>query len=449
MIITETIQEFDKFKFFEKFCDYKPHEGQISFHQSDRRFRTLACGRRWGKSKSAAHEAVFALMKSQQLGWIVAPSYELAQVIFDEVLLIFLRTDLRTLIVNYSKSKGNQVIELSNGSRVYGKSADNPESLLGRGLDFLIVDEAARIKEEVWDQYLRPTLADKHGWAIFISTPRGMNWFYKAFIRGNDKVEVIYMSWQFPTSSNPYIDPLEIEEARRTTPEKLFKQEWLAEFLEDIGGVFRKVRQRIMGALMTPIKGHEYVVGVDLAKTQDWTVITVMDIHDAHVVHFDRFNEIDWKLQKERITYVAKHYNNASVLIDSHGVGDPIFEDLSREEIGIDSYDIKSNKSKRELIERLVIGIEQGELSYPEIPEMITELQIYEYNITPSKNITYQAPENFHDDCVISLALAFWAGQNRFGLAVVDLNEPKEHKAEDYARAEQESQRDTGLREYH
>lgn len=387
-----------------KDAGYKPHRGQLLVHSSRARFRVLACGRRWGKSLCAAMEGLAASLIPGSRGWVVAPTYELAEKVFRELFTVFsVNKQFRDLVESKSISRQNMHIRLVYGSEIHGKSADNPDSLLGEGLDWLVVDEAARVKEEVWKHYLRPTLTDRQGWALFISTPAGRNWFYEMFIMGQDREQREYESWRFPSEANPYLSKLEIEQARRTLPDRAFRQEYLAEFISDAGGVFRNVRGCIQGSFEDPQSQKSYTMGVDLAKYQDFTVICVLD-DSGHLVYFDRFAKVDWNLQKQRILLAAKKYN-ARVIVDSTGVGDPIYEDLVRMGLNVQGYTI-TGASKKALIDNLVLRIEQRQITFPEIPELINELEIYEYELTRAGNLRFNAPSGYHDDCVIALALA-------------------------------------------
>ena len=384
---------------------YTPHPKQMIVHESKARFRVLCTGRRFGKSLLASREALFSILTSDKRGWIVAPNYELAKKVFREV-MILANIHFKSFILTQSESMA--YLRLKNGSELYCKSADNPVSLLGEGLDFLIIDEAASIKREVWEEFLRPTLADRQGWALFISTPKGKNWFHEEFTRGQDKEELTMAGWNFITSDNPYIPKDEIAHAKAHLPERVFLQEFQGKFIEDIGGVFRGVRDCVGGRLEEPDQKKSYVMGVDLAKYQDYTVIIVMEKTNKQVVYFDRFHKLDWNFQKNKIVNVVRRYNNAQCIIDATGLGDPIYDDLNRLGLNILPYKI-SGVSKRPLIENLSLNIQEGNISYPDIPELINELNIYAYKQNPSSGHTsYSAPEGYHDDTVIALALACW-----------------------------------------
>jgi hypothetical protein len=392
-----------KLELFKRF-DYEPHPKQLLVHKSLARFRTLCSGRRFGKSLLASFEAIAALMPKNQIGWIVSPTYELSKKVFREV---YMHLHKYMPFFIESSSEHNQYIKLKNGSVLLGKSADNPVSLLGEGLNFLIIDEAARLRQSDWEEALRPTLADKGGWCLFISTPRGKNWFFEEWTRGQDREETSFESWNFKSSDNPYIPLEEVEHARKHMPERVYLQEWEGVFIEELGGVFRNVRECVKGSLEEPVKDKSYIMGVDLAKHQDFTVIVVMDRERKHVVAFDRFHQLDWNLQKARIESMCRKYNNAEIVLDATGVGDPIYDDLCKANLNVTPFKISAG-NKTGLIENLSLRIQEREITYPDIPELLNELNIYEYTVSRSGYTRYSAPEGYHDDIVIALALSVW-----------------------------------------
>lgn len=373
--------------------------GQIDAFHDDHRFKILACGTRWGKTRLCANIVIDKAIKKKIEVWWVAPTYDLG----DRGLGALYESAPRELFGQENKVK--RILPMVSGSNIQFKTADNPVSLLGKGIDFLVIDEAARIKDDIWHRYLRRTLLDHKGGAIFISTPHGKNYFYELWLKGNDSDQIEFQSWQFPTSANPLIDPLELRKAENDVPDLIWRQEYLAEFLEAANQVFRNITNCIRGELEQPIRQKWYVLGVDLAKYQDFTVLSVLD-QNGHLVYWDRFNQLDWGFQKTRIKGVAAKYN-AQVIIDSTGLGDPIYDDLYNAGLNVEGFRITS-ASKRQLIENLSMQLEQGQISFPKIDQIINELQAFECNIGASNNLQYSAPCGFFDDCVISLALAAW-----------------------------------------
>jgi hypothetical protein len=380
---------------------YEPHQGQKSFHDSKARFRVLSCGRRWGKTLSGANEFIKCMVKAgtDSVGFCVAPTFWHTQKQWKEVM----RHCPKEIIVDINR--GEHKITLLGGREIWFRSADNPDSLRSEGIDVLWMDEGGQIKEDAWTLALRPALMDKKGIAFFTGTPKGKNWYFQLWTRGQDKTQTDYESWAFPSGSNPYIDKAEIEDFARDMPELAYRQEILAEFLDEVGSVFRKVRRCIKGDYEERRDDKVYFMGVDLAKTQDFTVLTVID-HEGHVCAWDRFAQLDWVFQQSRIINLAEKYK-AKVIIDSSGVGDPIFDELHRKGLQVIGYKF-TNATKKDLIDNLSIRIDNEEVSYPDIPVLVNELQLYGYTTNKQGVVYYGAPEGYHDDAVISLALAAW-----------------------------------------
>lgn len=390
---------------------YEPHEGQLEVHESDAPRRVLACGVRWGKTRAAAMEGLAAALApaERSMGWVVAGTYDLADKVFRELLLIA-ATKLNHRVISLSENERKLVIRNLGGgvSEVRGKSADNPMSLLGEGLDWLIVDEASRLKPSIWESHLSQRLIDKKGWALLISTPKGKGWFYEMWRRG-ERGEPGYASWNYPSWTNPHLDRDMIEAERKVLPQRVFDQELGGAFIEGAGSVFRKVREAARGAFADPVKGASYFAGLDLARVEDFTVLAIMDA-DMNLVHVDRFNRLDWSLQRGRIYAGALRYNNANILVDSTGAGEPVYESLLEAGCYVEPYTF-TQRSKSALIDNLAMHFEQGLITLPEAgqwPEGIEELEAFEYSVTDSGNVRSSAPYGMHDDCVVALALACW-----------------------------------------
>ena len=292
------------------------------------------------------------------------------------------------------------------GSWVKCKSTENPKGLLGEELDLIIIDECSRIKKEEFEAYLYPCLASRKGKLVMISTPFGQNWFYERWLIA--KESNYGASFQFSSQGKPGMPQERWERAKKELPSKVFQQEYEAIFLPEGGQLFRNIEENIYGILMDVEIGHFYILGVDLGRFHDFTVITVVDKFNNQVVHLERFQDIDWKIQMARIKNVADRYNKARIYIDAEGKGDPVADQLDSEGYLVERIRIKSNRVKRQLIEKLGIYMDNHSIKYPAIEILINELQAFTYKLTDAGNITYSAPEGLHDDCVSSLALAVW-----------------------------------------
>ena len=345
---------------------------------------------------------------NEAVGFAVAPTFWHTQKQWKE----FLRYCPQELITNIHR--GERKIDLIGKREIWFRSCDNPDSLRSEGICVLWMDEFGQIKEEAWTMALRPALMDKKGSAIFTGTPKGRNWSFQLWTRGQDPAQTDYESWSYPSVDNPYIDPKEIQSFARDMPERAYNQEILAKFIDDVGSVFRGVQKCVHGKLRAPAysKGH-HVMGVDLAKHYDFTVMCVLDTKGS-LVAFERFSQLDWVFQQKRIINLAQQYH-AATLIDSTGVGDPIFDSLSRQKIRVEGYKF-TNPSKKDLIENLSIMIENQAVTFPDLPVLVNELKMFGYTRTQGGTIRYGAPENYHDDCVIALALAAWQLNTRHKL---------------------------------
>jgi hypothetical protein len=404
-------ERLDKARFFAD-LGYVPHPGQRAVHLSKAPRRVLACGVRWGKTLCAALEALAAAMEPRErsMGWVVAPTYDLADKVFREIVLVVAK-HLRHRIVTLREHERVLVIRnLAGGtSEVRGKSADNPVSLLGEGLDYLIVDEAARLKRSIWEGHLSQRLIDKKGFALLITTPKGKNYVFDLFKRGQGGADPFFESWNRPSWTNPHLDAAVIEAERGRLPEAVFRQEYGAEFVEGSGAVFRNIRECATGEWQEPQEHTQYYAGLDLARVEDYTVLVVVN-RKREVVFVDRFTRLDWSLQVTRIEAAAKRYNRANVLVDSTGAGEPVFESLREANLNVQPYPF-SAKSKAALVNNLALMLEQKQivLPKPELwPQGAEELESYEYSITENGSIRTGAPSGMHDDCAISLALAAW-----------------------------------------
>ena len=233
-------KSFDKKELF-RISGYEPHPGQVLLHDSKARFRVVIAGRRWGKSLLAAKEAETMILKPLTRGWIVSKTYDLGEKVFREIHNTLIHQfNLQTVRKSYSPKGGSMYLEFPQGSIVEVKSAEHPDSLVGEGLDWLVFDECASCKASIWEQYLRPTLSDRNGWALFISTPRGYNWLYDLWKRGNDPDHPEWKSFRFPSWDNPHLSGEDIEEAKRTMSRAAFEQEYGAAFTFSSGQVYKE-----------------------------------------------------------------------------------------------------------------------------------------------------------------------------------------------------------------
>lgn len=389
----------------------RPHPAQQRIIDEARRFNVVNCGRRFGKTTLGINRIVTPETLRFPCGWF-SPTYKMLREVWRECVRI-------TAPITVRCSAAEHRIEFVTGGVLEFWSLQNGEAARGRSYRRIVVDEAALVANltDVWQYVLRPALADMSGDAWFLSTPKGHNGFWQLAQWGQDDHKPDWAFWQMPTMENPRISSVEIEDMRRTMPDRVFRQEILAEFLEDAGGVFRRVAEAATAQeLPSAEEDAVYVMGVDWGKSADFTVLTVLDVNKRAVVHIDRFNQIDYVVQTGRLRVLYERFRPAVIVAERNSVGEPLIEQLQREGLPVLPF-TTTNASKAILIEALALAFERQEIAILPDPVLIGELQAYEMARLPSGAIWYGAPPGMHDDCVISLALAWHALSRRVEFA--------------------------------
>ena len=365
----------------------KPHAAQRAVLESPARFRVMMCGRRFGKSLISQNISIENGLANKKVAYIT-PTYQLGKTFFQEICKI-----LPEKI--YKKNETDLTINFITGGQIRFFTGERLDALRGLKFHLVIIDEASYIAnlQDGWLNSIRPTLTDYKGLAIFLSTPRGKNFFYSLYMKGG---EPDWEAFKFTTYDNPHIDPTEIDAAKFQLPNVVFEQEYMANPMENAANPFGS--EHINACVKDGIAGKAEYYGIDLAKSVDWTVIIGLD-KLGQVVHFERFQK-DWMQTKEAILRLPK---NLPIMIDSTGVGDAIVEELQKKFTQMHGFKFTST-SKQQLLEALANSIQTKTISYPTglIKE---ELEIFEYTFT-STGVRYSAPSGFHDDCVIALSLA-------------------------------------------
>jgi hypothetical protein len=381
-----------------------PHQAQKKVLQSKARFRVLMCGRRFGKSLISQVISSVESLKGQQVAYIT-PTYHLAKVFFDELCKLL---PIEVAIANRS----DLTLKLITGGSIRFFTGERLDNLRGLKFHYVIIDEASFIPnlEEGWLNSIRPTLTDYQGKALFVSTPKGKNFFYSLYLKGLEE-DLEWQSFKYSTYDNPHIIKSEIDAARAELPTVVFEQEYMANPAENSANPFgsQAINKCVSVISNNPVKCY----GIDLAKYNDWTVIIGLD-NAGNVAYFDRFQS-DWASTQNKIRNLPK----AQMIIDATGVGDPIVEQLQREGMDIEGFKFTS-QSKQEIMLGLQVAIHQERIHYPE--GMIKEeLEIFEYQYS-ANGVKYSAPSGFHDDCVCALALAwrkfdFKSGSGRYNFS--------------------------------
>lgn len=403
----------------QKTIQYRLHPQQLNVYHDIHRFQIVKAGRRWGKTELAWIKAlIYMLSHPNCLLWWVAPFYKELIPATKKI------RDLtpRNLIVKQLESgEVIRFIRLKNGSECFFHSADKEDTLRGSGLHGIIIDEAGSMKRTRITEEILPSLIDYHGWLLAIGTPKGANWFDEYYQKGQDPKNNDYKSWMFSSYGNSkeqggFLNKADIDFIASQLPELTQRQEILGETLAGEGVVFRHITDRIRSTIKPFQQGEVIAVGSDLAKSVDYYVNIAVRLN-GEVVDFERYNKLDWPLMRKRSVAFSQRLGDASLLIDSTGVGDPVYDELTQEYSNVAGYKL-TNLTKKQLIENLSIMLDNGEIWFPGNPEtkefredlsvLKSELESYTYELTQSGLISYNAPEGLHDDCVVALALAAW-----------------------------------------
>lgn len=379
---------------------------QLQIKDEGLRFNVLDIGRRAGKTFLGIHLALETAAQGYPVGWF-APSYKYVLEVWRDLLRPVAGIATK---INATERR----IELPNGGLIEVWTLENADAGRGRKYKRAIVDEAAMVAKlkSSWEESIRPTLTDYEGDAWFLSTPKGLNYFYDLFQRGQDPEQFpAWRSWHLPSAVNPYLPPAEIEAARLELPEQVYKQEYLAEFLSGDGAVFRNVDACLLARETLPEAhaGHYVVAGVDWARQHDFTAISIICCHCEQEVALDRFNQIGWEFQRSRLLALLLKWSVSYAVVETNSIGSPNLEALNLEapeEIGLHGFETTA-KSKPKLIQDLALAFEKATLQWLPDPTARHELIAYEATVTESGHVKYGAPEGGWDDTVIARALAY------------------------------------------
>ncbi len=311
-----------------------------------------------------------------------------------------------------SKNESEKRIEFVTGGSIDFWSLEDPDGSRGRQYAAALIDEAAHARhlQYAWENVISPSLLDFGGGvAWFASTPAGRNYFWKLFTRAAQ--EDGWARWQYPTLANPLISREYVEEQRQALPQHVFMQEYEAKFLEHEGVVFRNIEACLHSDRDSPgmHRGHTIVMGVDWGKQNDYTAISVFCATCGKEVQKDRFNQIDYAFQVQRLKALSGRWAPATILVETNAMGEPLFEQLVREGLPVRGFQTTAS-TKPPLIENLALALERGEAKWLDDPVWVHELEAYERKVNPvTQRPTYSAPEGEHDDTVMARALAWRA----------------------------------------
>lgn len=379
-----------------------------------KQLEAMFCIERYGlieaSTKSGKTVSAIAWLVEKALGgkpgqnfWWVAPGYNQAEIAYRRI-----KQGLTKGSFTAFDTPTPRIVTMV-GTCIWFKSADNADALYGEDVYAAIVDEASRCSDTSWFA-IRSTLTATRGPIRIIGNVKGRrNWFYNLARQAESEM----LSQPDPTKRRMHyscitaddavkagvLDAEEIEDARQTLPEKIFRELYYAEPGDDTGNPFGLDHIRACVTVgLSP--GPVVAWGIDLAKSQDFFVCTGLNAQ-GKVAAFYRWRGVPWRVSIRRVwTLVGE---DTPALVDSTGVGDPVLEELQFEHGNFLGYTFTAN-SKQKLMEGLAVSIQSRELAFPK-GQISLELEMFGYEFTRT-GVKYSAPAGEHDDCVCSLALA-------------------------------------------
>jgi phage terminase large subunit-like protein len=312
-------------------------------------------------------------------------------------------------------NKSTNIAMLNDGKEIAFRSADNPDSLRGPNLDWFYIDEAAMCGHDAMLIMLGRLRGSGNiprqnlrGWAT--TTPRGKNWVWQMFANGDPSEFALIRA---STRTNTYLPADFIKSVEGSYSERWRAQELEGEFVDDNGSVFRGVRECATSAKLDKGgDGRTYIAGLDWGRSNDYTVLTVFDARDKREVFKDRFNQIDYTVQRNRIRAVHERFGITTIIAEANSMGQPNIEMLLRDGLPVQSF-TTTNATKATIIEALALAFERREIGILNDDVCINELQAFEMERMTSGMMRYGAPSGMHDDTVMSMALAWYGVEGR------------------------------------
>lgn len=375
---------------------YSPHQNQAIIHNSINfepfKYYCLNIGRQFGKTMLAMNQVYYWAINNPncRIGW-VSPVYKQSEKVFDEMSKAF---DSNLIKTNAQKL----TIEI-NGSIIQFFSSERYDNLRGFTFDYLVCDEFAFMAEQAWTEVLRATVLVKGKKVLLISTPNGKNHFYNLF--NLEGINPQYKSFKM-TSYDGLAPREEIDGARLTLPDHIFKQEYLAEFTDSGSSVFIEVPIND-----NPVLGGEYYAGIDLGRADDYTVLTVLN-NSGQMVYCDRWRHNTWQNILANIVPVLNQYK-PKAMVEINSIGDVIYEQLKKVYNKIEPFTTTS-KTKQDAVEALQVATQNKEFSILSKDWLKKEFDMFTFEYShKTRSIKYSAPLGHHDDGVMSCCIAYQA----------------------------------------
>lgn len=337
--------------------------------------------------------------KNVKIGYIT-PTLKLSKRFFKE-----LSISLKPFISNENRT--DLIFDFKTGSDLQFFSGESKDAIRGFQFDYVILDEAAFMNTETINLIIRPTWMIIGKKVVLCSTPNGNSGFFYDSCQLAINKEPGFAIKQINIFDNPFISKNEIESIKKQIPERVWRQEYMGEFLDGSGTVFTNYKNCILKTI--PIQNIENYAAIDWAKENDYTVVTIIN-EMKQVIDIYRINKMEYVQQVKLISNKLRQYNVKRVISEENNIGAVVNELLRREWNGFIQKITLNNTLKRQIIEDLCVAFENGDIEIPNYDILLSELQSFTCIYNPSTQLVkYEAPSGLHDDTVISLAYAYYA----------------------------------------
>lgn len=391
----------------------KPHGKQKQFEQSPAKRRVVVAGRRGGKTTEAARVAVKAMLRGRRV-LEAAPVSDQTNTFWARCKRALSEPIAAGIIY---KNETDRLLQMPNeGGRIRCKTAHNADTLRGDYADLLILDEYSIMDPTAWTEVGAPMLLDNDGDAIFIFTPKRKNHAYALYAHALGDDSGRWAAFHFTSYDNPYLSREALADITFDMPEEsdAYRQEILAQFLDNEGAVFRNILACTKAPLAMPEEHarHTLIAGLDWGKQQDYTATSIGCLTCHAEVARDRYNQIDYTVQRDRLKALYGAWGVSVILAESNSIGIPNIEMLQQDGLPVLPFET-TGQSKPPLIENLALTLELAEWQFQPDPIWTAELEAYERTVSKlTGRSQYSAPAGVHDDTVMARALMVWQAEH-------------------------------------
>ena len=383
---------------------FKPYDFQKQIIDDiltkDDMFYTMVCGRQIGKTLLLINMLLYyGINKPRTTLLWVSPFYSMAVKVLSQII-----DAIEFTPITKEANKSEKIISLVNGTRIYFRSAEKPETIRGLSIDYAFLDEAQDISDDAFNKAILPTLTAKGKKCLIAGTPKSKNWFYQYFQRGE---EPNYNSYTAPSSISPFVSEQFLEEQKQSLPPSIYEQEFEAKWQSGDGEVFSNIDGVCILDDWISTRERTYG-GLDIGTKQDYSVLTILD-RNGRTLHIWRERGLEYTQIVDKVVYLCNQYKT-ELLIEANSMGDVVYEMIRKKYRNVKPF-ITTNTSKENIIRRLISDIQDSILELPSpnlFQHLYKELQMFQYKYLPSGKVSYEAMSGAHDDCVMSLAICNW-----------------------------------------